>query len=214
MIIFSLTNYSIEVIYSTKADLFIKFTGDLEMLIDCSLDALKEFFDKETVASSIQKGSGEFAMDYLVIDMGKDEKGRPQLIDVFAIQKDIPEQDSEEIMGLEPKKKKKENKPNFLHIQYFIPFQFRGGAVNEIARFLLLINKTLEFTGFGMSEVDHLVYFRHDLFCDRSKVNTELLKGLLGYLLLMVDSFTPTIESLGLQETTFQEVIKKSLGQE
>lgn len=177
------------------------------MLIECSLDSIKEFLEKETITCSLKNGGKELPIDYLVIDMGVDEKGRPQLIEIFAVQKDIPETEG-------VKEQTKGNKQNFLNIQYFLPFKFRGEAVNDISRFLLLINKTLEFTGFGMSEVDRLVYFRHDLFCERSKVNTELLKGLLGYLLLMVDSFSPTIEKLALQETTFLQVINQAIGKE
>lgn len=181
------------------------------MLIECSLPSIKEFLEKETIICSIEKGVGEFPVDYLMIDMGEDEKGRPQRIELFAVQKEIPE--TEDTSG-RPKsdKTKGGDKPNFLHIQYFLPFKFRDESVNNIARFLLLINKTLEFTGFGMSEVDRLVYFRNDLFCDRSKVNTELLNGLLGYVLLIVDSFSPTIERLALQESTFQEIIDQALG--
>lgn len=180
------------------------------MLIECSLVSIKEFLEKETISCSIEKGVGEFPIDYLMIDMGEDVKGRPQLIELFTIQKEIPETEGE--AGKTKGETTKDGKPNFLHIQYFLPFKFLGESVNDIARFLLLINKTLDFTGFGMSEVDQLVYFRLELFCERSKVNTELLKGLLGYVLLIVDSFKPTIEKLAQKQTTFQKVIEEMLG--
>ncbi len=177
------------------------------MLIECSLESLKEYLEKERISCTLEKGTGENPIDYLLIDMGADDKQRPQLIELFALQKDLPNTE-----GVE--NRPSPGLPNFLHIQYVLPFEFSGEAVNDIARFLLLINKTLEFSGFGMSEVDRLVYFRHDLYCERSKINTELLKGLLGYLLFIVDSFTPTIEQLALRELSFQQVIDKALSKE
>lgn len=174
------------------------------MLIECSLESIREFLEKEAIKCKIERGIGEIPTDFLTIDMGQDEKGRPQLIELFAVIKEIPETEGEH-------RKEKTQNPNFLDLQYLLPFRFPGESVNDIARYLLLINKTLKFIGFGMSEVDGLVYFRHNLYCQRSKVNVELLKGLLGYLLLIVDSFSPTIERLARREITLQEVIEQSL---
>lgn len=179
------------------------------MLIECSLSSVKTFFEQQMLSCSIEEGEGEGeeAIDYLLIDMGEDEKNRPQVVEVFLVHKVMSETDNS-------KSEENRNLPNFLHIQYVLPFEFLEDSVNDIARFLLLINKTLEFSGFGMSEVDRMVYFRHDLYCDGSKVNSETLKALLGYVLLIVDIFSPTIETLGLRELTFEQVVEEALRHE
>jgi hypothetical protein len=177
------------------------------MLIECNLQSIKEFLEKESITCSLEKSPEETSLDYLVLDMGEDEEGRPQLIELFAVEKEVRD-------FLEEKKQPSSIPSNFLHIRYFFPYEFKVEAVNDIARFLFLINKTLDFTGFGMSEVDRLIYYRHDLFCQNSKVNSQTLKGILGYLLLIVDSFGPTIEQLSSQEMTFAEIVEKALKNE
>ena len=167
------------------------------MVIHCSLDGLENFFKKESINCYKESDSVEFPTDYLVIDTAVDEKGRPQLIQLYVLNRDIPGKVSQA----------NDREANFIQIKYIYPFEFQAEAVNEIARYVLLINKTLDFLGFCMSEVDSKIFFRCDLSCKKTLIDTELLKGMLGYILLAVDSFCPTMEKLATQEITFQTVL-------
>ncbi len=153
------------------------------MLISCSLQALQEVFSKESLSCFIEKGKGEIAVDRLVIDMGVDARGRPQRIELAALMKLIPQQ-------------KKDAHINFLQIRYYFPFVCLPEKVSDVARYIARINQTLDFVGFGLSEFDRVIYYRHDLYCSHSKVDVKLLQGILGYILLCADSFADTFESL------------------
>ena len=156
---------------------------EVYMLVQCTLEALCEVLKKESMICHIEKRRSESETDHIVIDMGLDDRGRPQFLEIAPLVKLVPG-------------KRGESKPNFLQIEYFYPFECMPHTVNQLARYLLLLNKTLDFTGFFLSESDHMVYFRHDLCCPNSKVDMELLKGLLGYILLTIDSCMPAIEGL------------------
>lgn len=165
------------------------------MNIHCSLDSLETFFKQESLSCKVEKDTGEFPVSYLTIDMGLDGKNRPQKIQIIPLEK--------EIAG-----RTKDSLPNFLQIKYLLPFEFLLGAENDLARYLLLINKTLDFPGFGMSESDRKVYYRYDLHCRKSLIEEELLKGLIGNILLMIDSFIPTIEKIALRQISIEGLIE------
>lgn len=173
-------------------------------MIDASLAAIKEYLEAESISCSIETEEDEAPVEFLAIDMGEDEQGYQQTVQIFRTEKAL----------IQAKGSETAPKPAlFLHFRYIIPFRFEPEAVNDIARFLLLINKTLEFPGFGMSEVDQVIYYRHDLYCGFGQLNEDVLKGILGYLLFVVDSFTPKLQQLAARKISFKDVVEEALGQ-
>lgn len=174
-------------------------------MVDCTLKALKDFFESETITSRTEKLDGENPVEVLVLQFGQDEKGREQLIELFIEEKNLVGDERKEI-------KSPPKKALFVHFRYVFPFEFQDESVNDLARFLLLINKTLEFPGFGISEIDRRIYYRHDLYSDSTRLREDLLKSLLGYILLIVDTFGPKLEQVASLQLTYKEIVDQSLG--
>jgi len=171
-------------------------------MIDCSVSAIKGFLESESIQLHLEKGTESTPIDTLVLEIGNDYAGRVQEVLLQIVKKKMLNTDK---TSESPTKDLK-----FLSLLYFFPFQFKDEAVNDIARYILLINKTLEFSGFGLSEVDRLIFFRHDLWCNLGKVNRDLLKSFLGYVLLLADAFGPKFEQLASCEKSFFQIIEEA----
>jgi hypothetical protein len=172
-------------------------------MLECSLEELGKLLGKENIQWKIEKGTEELPTDRLIITMAEDDKKRPLLLELYIFEKSI---ELEHHHG-----KQEKRKPKFLNFRYYFPFRFKDEAVNDIARYVLLINKSLEFAGFGMSEVDRNVYFRHDLLCASNKIDSHIFKGLIGYCLLIIYTFGPEIEKLASCKKNFIQLIEENL---
>ncbi|MBS0655639.1 MAG: YbjN domain-containing protein [Verrucomicrobia bacterium] len=107
--------------------------------------------------------------------------------------------------------RKESEKAHFL--QLFLPFPYGCEAENvqNTARLLLLINKSLPFPAFGLSEVEGVIYYRHVLYCHHNTIPTMLVCTLLGALLLYVDSLSPMIELVSSGQKGLHEVLEEVL---
>ncbi len=170
-------------------------------MVEVSLNSLQTFLNTQNISSRLIEKTAEIPLDRLVLTLGTDEKNRPQNLDLYVVEK--------ELASLTPDKKG--GKAIFLHLRHVLPFTLQDQAIAEMARYMLFINKGLEYEGFGMSEVDRIVYFRHDLHCSLRQVSDEVLMGLLGYILLIIDAFGPKLEKIAHLQKTFVETVNETL---
>jgi hypothetical protein len=172
--------------------------------MEVTISGIEGFLKTQSVDVKMQRATEEIPLDHLILRFGVDERNRPQSINLYVIEKEL---------GSLSAQKKKGTKATFIHLYMVLPIQIQDEAVGDIARYIMLINKALEFEGFGMSEVDRMIYFRHDLHCSQKQLSDEVLMGLIGYILLIVDTFSPHFERIASTETTFLETVQQVMKQ-
>lgn len=104
----------------------------------------------------------------------------------------------------------KEN-AHFLQLFLQFPYSCQAKQVQSVARLLLLINKSLPFPAFGLSEVEGTIYYRHVLYCKNRAIPTTLVCSLLGMLLLYIDSLSPMIELVASDKKSLHDVLEDAL---
>ncbi len=182
----SLRNKSFSPIYEIEA-------SPVSHMIEISLNSLKTFYESVGMSCVLQS---QDSLNWLEIRMGVDEAKRPKTLVLLVIEKDSS---SEQNFGY------------FIQFRYLFPFTVQKETIPEMARFILLLNKVIEFPGFGFSESDGKVYFRHDLHSCIKRINEDLLKGVLGYILFMIDSYGPVMESLAEKKKTLNQILKEGV---
>lgn len=136
----------------------------------------------------------------LFVELPPDEEGREYTLRLSIQQKEM------ELRGeTEGTSVKKES---FLQLLVFFPFFVEEKSFPDLSRYLLLINKSLEFPGFGLTESDRLVYYRQVIFFPSSRVTETMLLDFIGMILMLIDSFGPNIAQIAQLEKSYSEIIK------
>lgn len=107
---------------------------------------------------------------------------------------------------------RKEDIP-FRRVQFetALPFNFSVSASQDVAAFLHFLNRQLELPGFEMDEGNRLILYRYVLLSSEDQLHTDLLKGIIGSITLLLDLFGEAIEKTAVGETTFNEILEKIL---
>lgn len=79
----------------------------------------------------------------------------------------------------------------------YLPFEIKPDSVNEVARFLHLLNKQLDLPGFGMDEQASLLFYRAVIPCLKPTVEAELFDAYLRTLQNAVHTVLEGIKQAG-----------------
>jgi hypothetical protein len=140
---------------------------------------------------------GEEANHDLEVVLGKEDEGVWQLLLTFSV------------LPLEVKEHGKH--AQFLQMFLSFPFKCEKTCTADVARLLLMLNKSLPFPAFGLSEVEGVIYYRNSLYCEKGVVPVALVCSLIGVLALYVDSLSPMIKGVATGQRQLHEVLKDVL---
>lgn len=164
------------------------------------IHSMKEFLEKQEMKCVLAPRSKEIPFDQLFLPMGVDEKGRDLLLQIKVIEEDLS--DSYKLYNV--------NKPasKYHLIQFFLglPFAAKSECVGEVARLILLLNKSFGLPGFEFSEVDRIIYFRSVLMTT-GVLDELVLIAAIGNLMTYVDTFAETLESVAEGKMTLADVV-------
>lgn len=141
---------------------------------------------------------GEEGNPNLEVILSKDEHGGTWQLSV-----------SSSTLPLEPQEHAK--LAHFLHLYLIFPFKCEPASSADLARLLLMLNKSLPFPAFGLSEIDGLIYYKNSLYCEKGAVPVALTCSLIGNLALYVDSLSPMVQAVASGQRKLHEVLKDSL---
>jgi hypothetical protein len=142
------------------------------------LNAIKEYLTGQEMEAKILPPSDEFPLDHLAVTL--DSKLTVWMwIDSEA----------------------------FLQVMLLFPFHFVDDTLLTTGRYLLMINKSLAFPGFGLSEPDHTIYYRYTLSITGKKF--EPIYNFIGFIEMIYDTFAPKIKLLANGNKTFEEILWK-----
>lgn len=148
----------------------------------------------------------EIPFERLEVDFGLDYKGRPRnlviRIDNFLIS-------PEESNPVEDFRQTK-NQIAFFHAFVAFPFQYTEHAAGELARLILYFNKNIALPGFGLDEMNKLVFFRYSLPLAGLLAQRNLCIGIIGSFMLLIDSLTPQIEAVA-QGATMVDTLRHTI---
>lgn len=127
--------------------------------------------------------------DYIKFSIGADAMGRSRhmVVNIIDTTMNVPKgKGVEEYMNIE----------KFVQLTTLLPFTVNEGHMGEVARMLMFYNKTLDIPGFGLDEITRTIFFRYAFIKPNSVMNKETFMGIVGMIILLLDSFTNSIEEV------------------
>ncbi len=97
-----------------------------------------------------------------------------------------------------------------LQMLVFMPCQLKASVFGDVARLLHLLNKEIELPGFGMDEVQGLVFYRFMVTCVKNKLEETFLDNALQTMQTICKNFFAPIEAVGYGLTSFDELLRKA----
>lgn len=149
----------------------------------------------EKMNAKIVKGSDLIKYEHIELGLGNDYKDRPISAYIWLDQQQTQSEENSD------------NQRMFLQILVVFPFQFKEEVVSQLGRYILVINKSLAFPGFGISEPDRSIYYKYTLTFPDGKISKSLLLDFIGLIWLIFDSFIEKIESVSNKNKTLFEIV-------
>lgn len=172
-------------------------------MLKINLNSLENFFSSQEFVCTVLPASSEVPMDYLFVHIGDDLKDRDLIVQINITEQLVDKEDRVTSIEEEPE--------DLYHLQLLLqfPFDVSLDQLGDLARLLLLINKSSGIPGLELSEPDRKVFWRHVMLVKDEEIDPYILISLVGSLLMTVNVFGDFIESIANGEKTFQEVVEE-----
>ena len=169
-----------------EADLLKKIEG---ILVDDQLDC------------SFVPASPEIPYDRLLVFFGLDYKERVKTLEITL---------QEQELGQNVTPNKKTMNAGLVRVQFQIKLPFLIDPLSgiEVANLLHFLNRFLELPGYEMSELDEEIYFRYIWITHQDVLTPPLLLSIVGIILMNVDLFSQSIESVSSGEKTYSQLLE------
>lgn len=172
-----------------EADLLKKIEG---ILIDDQLDC------------SYVPISSEVPYDRLLVFFGLDYKERVKTLEITLQKQELGQ-------SIVPNKKTIDAGLVRVQFQVKLPFPIASLSATEVASLLHFLNRFLELPGYEMSELDEEVYFRYIWITHQDVLTPPLLLSIVGIILMNIDLFTQSIESVASGEKNYSQLLENML---
>jgi hypothetical protein len=96
-----------------------------------------------------------------------------------------------------------------LQLLIFLPVMMQTQNRGDLARLLLLLNKEIDFPGFGMDEGAGVIFYRAVLPTVDGKIHADLLENVIKTMPQVAHMFMPVISALASGQMTYDAVVKK-----
>lgn len=173
-------------------------------MIKASLTSIQAFLEKQEMNCSFSPKTDTIPFDQLILPLGIDKKSRDLVLLVQIFNEDLSQVHS--VLNLPQEK----SEYNVIQVIFTLPFQIQPEYAGEVARLIVGLNKSLEFPGFELSEVDRLIYFRSTYFAT-DVVDELILLTLIMNAMTQVELFSDTFESVAEGKQTLQDVINSTI---
>jgi hypothetical protein len=97
-----------------------------------------------------------------------------------------------------------------LQLLTFIPTNVKPECLNDLGRFLHMVNKELDVPGFCLDEGSGTVFYRLILPSFQKEISPAIFEAFLNTSQVVCKTFSPAIEAIGNGVMTLEEVIKKA----
>lgn len=101
------------------------------------------------------------------------------------------------------------NDEKLIQMLAFFPCNIKEGSEADTARCLHLLNKELDVPGFGMDDVNGLVFYRYMIPCENKEFNESTIDRFMTAVPGICESFFPLIFNISQGTMKFSEVTDK-----
>jgi hypothetical protein len=161
-----------------------------------NISTIKNILSAERMDVKIVKKSDIIKHEHIMLNLKEDYKDRPIYAYIWPDEQKIEsEENSEEINRI------------YIQILVILPYKFEEEAVSQLSRYLLVINKSLAFPGFCISETDQSIFYKYTLTFPNGQISKSFLLDFIGLLWLILDSFSQKIENISNNTKTIFETV-------
>jgi hypothetical protein len=97
-----------------------------------------------------------------------------------------------------------------IQILTFIPCSIKASQLNDLSRFLHIVNKELDVPGFCIDETSSTIFYRLILPTVKKEIARETFDALINTTQLVLNTFSPAIEAMSQGFMTLDDVLKKA----
>lgn len=147
--------------------------------------------------------SEKIPYDTLFIGLGEDYKSRPWILNIRLFEQDYD-------MGGEPLAEGTPTKLYFLNFFITLPFTVFDPAFADLSRLILMLNKIIPVPGFGMSEMDKVVYYQYTYPSIDGKLDPNLLLSMIAFIIHYINTHVETFEEVATRVKSLKTVLEES----
>ncbi len=138
----------------------------------------------------------------LLVYMGDDDQGRDYYLQVLFLR------DLQQAMPVAQPLTEADGDLDYLQIYTALPVEISAAAFPDLARLILMVNKTLRVGAFGLHESDNRgVYLRQMLLCPGGRPDLQVVIKSAEMMLEYLDAYGEVLEKVGTGATTLADVL-------
>lgn len=168
-------------------------------MIDLTHAELKKVLDTYAFTYTEIPRSDKIPCDTFFVGLGEDYQKRPLILNIRLF-----DQAAESPPDGAPKKL------YFLNFFVTYPFGVHQPAFPDISRLILLLNKILPLPGFGLSEMDRVVFYHYTQLSTNGKVDPDFILSMIALIIHYVNVHAKTFEAVASREKTFTQVLEEA----
>ncbi len=168
-------------------------------MIELSYSELKKLLDTYAFTYTDVPRSDKLPCDTFFVALGEDYQKRPLLLNIRIFEQEAPKADGD-------------GADKFVFLNYLItyPFGVHQPAFPDIARLILMLNKILPVPGFGLSEMDRMVFYHYTQFTVNGKIDPDAILAQIAMIVHYVNLHTKAFEALATREKTLEQVLAEA----
>lgn len=165
-------------------------------LIKLDLNNLSMFFQSQEMSCEIIKAP----LECLFVYLGGDKES---ILQVRVVKQLIETKNDQTGFNYNPQ--------GYYHLQFTWPvhLSIREEAIPDLARLILIINRTCNLPGFEFSEIDKVVYYRYPLLIAGDTIDPNILIVIVGTIILFIMTFAEYLKDVANGNKNLQEVIEE-----
>ena len=173
-------------------------------MINANLDNIKSFLEKLNYNSVIIPKSNEFPIDQLLVKLNQDYRNREQFLLIRTVEQDLCKNDA--LLDIQSPTQKYQE----LQLVVNLPFFALETQIPDTARLILLLNKGMEISGFELSEVDKMIFYRHAFVVAEDQLDERIIVSLVGMIEMLLETFSEILEIVASGTQSLQDVVEEA----
>jgi hypothetical protein len=163
-------------------------------LIELNYDAFKKLLDNYAFTYTDIPRSDKLPCDSFFVALGEDYQKRPLILNIRIFEQESPQ----------------EGKFIFLNYLITYPFGVHQPAFPDIARLILTLNKILPVPGFGLSEMDRMIFYHYTQLSVNGKIDPEVILAQIAMIVHYVNVHAKAFEAVATRQKTLQQVLEEA----
>lgn len=163
------------------------------------LQEIQNQLEQAHVNCAYYSATTEVPFERILVLLGQDDQQREQIVEMTAQEQHLHLAENVQT----------ENSFYRIQFQLLLPFKVEDTALPQMASLILFINRLLDFPGLELDELDNQIYYRYVWLAKKHEVDVSIILSILGIILLVLQLFTPAIESIANGTSTFNELLEE-----